>query len=75
MECLFCNTQTTLLFLEHDLEKAKNLKVLLLDFEHTSGLKINYHKSELFYFRQAAKEEEHCHLLLGYKKGNIRSNI
>lgn len=58
----------TLLFLEHDLEKAKNLKLLLLDFEHASCLKINYHKSELFCFRQAAEEEEHYHLLFGYKR-------
>jgi hypothetical protein len=40
----------TLLFLEHDLEKAKILKLLLLDFEHASGFKINYHKSKLVCF-------------------------
>ena len=40
----------TLLFMDHDLEKAGNLKLLLLAFEQVSGLKINYHKSELFCF-------------------------
>jgi hypothetical protein len=39
----------TILFMEHDLEKAKNLKLILLAFEHLSGLKINFHKSELFF--------------------------
>jgi hypothetical protein len=38
----------TVLFLDHDLAKAANLKPLLLTFEHVLGLKINYHKSELF---------------------------
>ena len=44
----------TVLFLEHDLEKAKNMKLLLLAFEQVSGLKINYHKSEIFCFGQAS---------------------
>jgi len=41
----------TILFMDHDLEKAQNMKLLLCAFEQVSGLKINYHKSELFYFR------------------------
>jgi hypothetical protein len=39
----------TLLFFYNDLEKAANLKSLLVAFEQVSGLKINYHKSELFW--------------------------
>jgi hypothetical protein len=35
----------TILFMEHDLEKARNLKL--------SSLKINFHKSEFFYFGKA----------------------
>jgi hypothetical protein len=35
--------------MEHDLEKAQNLKLILSAFEQLSGLKINFHKSELFY--------------------------
>jgi hypothetical protein len=38
----------TVLFLDHDLEQAKNLKLLLCAFEQLSGLKINFHKSEIF---------------------------
>ena len=43
----------TIIFLEHDLQQAKNLKLILSVFEKLSGLKINFHKSELFYFGQA----------------------
>jgi hypothetical protein len=39
--------------MEHDLEKAKNLKLILLAFEQLSGLKINFHKSELYGFGEA----------------------
>jgi hypothetical protein len=34
----------TILFMEHDLEKARNMKLLLSDFQELSGLKINFHK-------------------------------
>lgn len=37
----------TLLFLQNDLDKARNLKWLLVCFEQLSGLKINYDKSDL----------------------------
>jgi hypothetical protein len=40
----------TILFLEDDLERAKGLKLVLIAFEMLSGLKINFHKSELFCF-------------------------
>jgi hypothetical protein len=40
----------TILFLDDDLEKAKNLKLVLSVFEKLSGLKINFHKCELFSF-------------------------
>jgi hypothetical protein len=38
----------TILFMENDLEQAKNMKLLLCAFKKLSGLKINFHKSELF---------------------------
>jgi hypothetical protein len=37
----------TLLFLDNNLEKANNLKWLLVCFEQMSGMKINYDKSDL----------------------------
>ena len=46
----------TIMFMEHDIEKAKNLKLILSAFEHLSGLKINFHKSELFCFDEAQDE-------------------
>jgi hypothetical protein len=42
----------TILFMEHDLEKARNLKLILAAFKQLS-LKINFHKSELFCFNDA----------------------
>jgi hypothetical protein len=37
----------------------------LLAFEQLSGLKINFHKSELFYFGDAQDEENHYAELFG----------
>ena len=38
----------TIIFMEHDLAKARNMKLVLCLFEQLTGLKINFHKSELF---------------------------
>jgi hypothetical protein len=43
----------TILFMEYDLEKARNFKLILVAFEQLSSLKINFHKSELFCFGEA----------------------
>lgn len=40
----------TILFIEHDLEQTKNMKLLHGVFEQLSGLKICFHKSEIFYY-------------------------
>ena len=47
----------TIIFIDHDLEQAKTLKLLLCAFEKLSRLKINFHKSEIFCYG-AAKEME-----------------
>jgi hypothetical protein len=52
-------TDDTILFMEHDLEKARNLKLILSAFEQLLGPKINYQKSELFYFGEA---QDHAQL-------------
>jgi hypothetical protein len=39
----------TIIFMEHNLEKALNMKLILCIFEELSGLKINFHKSEIFF--------------------------
>ena len=43
----------TILFMEHDLDQARNMKLLLYAFEQASGLKINFHKSEIYCFGDA----------------------
>jgi hypothetical protein len=50
-------TDDTILFMENDLEQAKNMKLLLCAFEKLSGLKINFHKSELFCYGEAKEME------------------
>jgi hypothetical protein len=42
--------------MEHDLEKARNLKLILLAFEQLSCLEIDFHKSELFCIGEAQDE-------------------
>jgi hypothetical protein len=39
--------------MEHGIENVGNLKLISSYFEQLSGSKINFHKSELFCFRQA----------------------
>jgi hypothetical protein len=34
----------TIIFMDHDMDKAQNMKLLLCAFEQVSGLKINFHK-------------------------------
>jgi hypothetical protein len=43
----------TILFMDCTIEQAKNMKLLLSAFEQLSGLKINFHKSEIFCFGEA----------------------
>jgi hypothetical protein len=46
-------------------DQARNLKLLLSAFEQLSGLKINFHKSEIFYFGQARDYELQYEQLFG----------
>jgi hypothetical protein len=55
----------TVLFMENDLEQAKNMKLLLCAFEQLSGLKINFHKSEVFCYGEAKETEDHYTNLFG----------
>jgi hypothetical protein len=49
----------TILFLDHDLDQAKNMKLLLSVFEELSSLKINFHKSEIICYGAAKEFENH----------------
>ena len=61
----------TIIFMEHDLEKARNMKLLLCAFEQVSGLKINFHKSELFCFGEARGSLHTYMELFGCKQGDF----
>ena len=50
----------TILFLEHDFEKALNMKLILRFFEELSGFKINFHKSEIFCLGEAKEKVQEC---------------
>jgi len=47
----------TVIFMSHDMGKAINMKFLLCVFEQLSGLKINFHNSEIFCFGKAKEYE------------------
>jgi hypothetical protein len=61
----------TILFLDDDLEKAKGLKLVLSAFEKLSGLKINFHKSELFCFGETKERIAEYVRLFGCKDGEF----
>jgi hypothetical protein len=50
---IFQYVDDAILFMEHDLEKTRNLMLILSAFEKLSCLKISFHKSELFCFDEA----------------------
>jgi hypothetical protein len=58
-------------FLDDDLEKAKGLRVVLRAFEKLSGLKTNFHKSELFCFGDTKKRVAKYVRLFGCKEGEF----
>jgi hypothetical protein len=57
--------------MEHDLDKAQNLKLILSAFEQLSGLKINFHKSELFCFGEALNDVNAYATLFGCGQGQF----
>src|SRR6266498_1861909 len=61
----------TILFMEHDLEKAVNMKLILCIFEQLSGLKINFHKSEIFCFGKAKDDEQQYKQIFGCESGSL----
>lgn len=60
----------TIIFMEHDLEQAKNMKLLLCAFEQLSSIKINFYKSELFCYGEAKDYEDQYIQIFGCKFGN-----
>jgi hypothetical protein len=60
-----------ILFLDDDLEKARGLRLVMSAFEKLSGLKINFHKSELFCFGETKERVEDYVRLFGCKEGEF----
>ena len=65
----------TIIFMEHNFEQAKNMKLLLIMFEQLSGLKINFHKSELFCFCAAKGVQQDYMNIFGCNVGEAPSHI
>jgi hypothetical protein len=61
----------TILFLEHDLLKAVNMKLILCLFEELSGLKINFHESEIFCFGKAKDGVDQYKQIFGCDAGSL----
>jgi hypothetical protein len=61
----------TIFFLEHDFAKARNMKLILPAFEQLSGLKINFHKRELYCFSEAQDEVNAYANLFGCGQGQF----
>jgi hypothetical protein len=61
----------TIIFMEHNLEKALNMKLILCIFEELSSLKINFHKSEIFSFGQAKEVKNDYKVLFGCEIGSL----
>jgi hypothetical protein len=60
-----------IIFLEHDLEKALNMKLVLCIFEQLFGLKINFHKGEIYCFGHAKDVENDYKQLFGCESGAL----
>ena len=61
----------TILFLDHNLDSARNMKLRLCDFEQVSGLKINFHKNELYCFGEAPDSMDQYTSIFGCKSGEF----
>jgi hypothetical protein len=57
-----------ILFIEHDIEKAKNMK-LILNVRELWGLNMNFHKQELFCFGELQDDVSLYGELFGCQQG------
>ncbi|KAK8461993.1 hypothetical protein SEVIR_1G125301v4 [Setaria viridis] len=58
------------MFMDHNLEQAKNMKLLLSVFEQLLGFKINFHKSEVFCYGEAKHYKQEYTQLFGGELGS-----
>jgi hypothetical protein len=64
-----------ILFIEYNFEQAKNMNLLLSAFGQLSGLKINFHKSEIFCFGEARDYESQYEQLFDCKKDRTHLDV
>jgi hypothetical protein len=61
----------TIIFMQHNLEKMLSMKLILCIFEELSGLKIKFHKSEVFCFSISKEVREDYINLFGCEAGSF----
>ncbi|XP_037427211.1 uncharacterized protein LOC119292489 [Triticum dicoccoides] len=61
----------TIFLIKDEVESVKNLKLILGAFEQMSGLKINFHKSELLLFGKAREKQSTYQDILTCKMGDL----
>jgi hypothetical protein len=64
-----------ILFIEHDIDKVKNMKLLLIAFEQLSGLKLNFQKVKSFVLVRPRIMNCSTNNYLDVKKDHTRLNI
>jgi hypothetical protein len=57
--------------MDNDQERAKNMKLLLCAFEQLLGLKINFHKSKLFFYGAAKTNQNEYAQIFGCYVGSF----
>uniref|UniRef100_A0A8I6WJ66 Reverse transcriptase domain-containing protein n=1 Tax=Hordeum vulgare subsp. vulgare TaxID=112509 RepID=A0A8I6WJ66_HORVV len=61
----------TINFMEHDIAKAWNIKLVLCLFEQLCRLKLNFNKSELFCFGRTKEEQDAYRKLFRCEMGSL----
>jgi hypothetical protein len=61
----------TIIMVDCSVQSIRNLKLILYCFEWLTGLKINYHKSEVFVFGGSQQEKENLANMLNCSLGSL----
>jgi hypothetical protein len=61
----------TILFMDKDLEKTVNMKLIMCIFEQILGFKINFHESEIFYLEKAKYTKQQYDKNFGCESGSL----
>jgi hypothetical protein len=61
--------------MQHDLEKALNMKLILWIFWTIIGIKLNFHRSEVFCFGKVKEVQEQYQILFNCESGSFLLDI